>query len=177
MLSIDYEVNWVDIIYCCYGGAHSSPIAAAIHIGQLNSEQIPTASEIWNVQLYDRVESSDRGKVNFIGEDECGNRVYVCGRGSEKQGIEQAIKSGILLAGGSTDGLVFIDTLPAVNILMRIGGFMSRKLKWVRLGRPLVIKGTQLAFFDLVRIVTAAKKEYGIDCAEAKSKPEKRKTH
>ena len=116
----------MDIIYCCYGGAHSSPIAAAIHIGQLNSEQIPTASEIWNVQLYDRVESSDRGKVNFIGEDECGNRVYVCGRGSEKQGIEQAIKSGILLAGGSTDGLVFIDTLPAVNILMRIGGFMSQ---------------------------------------------------
>jgi hypothetical protein len=167
----------VEIIYCCYGGTHSSPIAAAIHIGQLNPEQIPTAADIMNIELYDRVDSADRGIVKFVGEDECGNRIYVCGRGSEKQGIEQAIKSGILLAGGSIDQLVFVDTLPAVNILMRIGGFISRKLKWVWLGRPLVIKGTQLAFFNLAAIVASTKAKYHINCGQENSSSEKRKTH
>lgn len=146
------------IIYCCYGGAHSSPIAAAIHIGILNSTEIPTAAQILAVCHYDKVESNDRGKVMFVGDDEYGNKIYVCGRGREKIGIKQAIESGILLAKGETDDFVFVDTLNAVNIYMRIGGFLSRRLKWIAVGRPLVIWGTQKAFWQLVQIVQKTKK-------------------
>lgn len=146
------------IIYCCYGGAHSSPIAAAIHIGILNSTEIPTAAQILAVCHYDKVESNDRGKVMFVGDDEYGNKIYVCGRGREKIGIKQAIESGILLAEGETDNFVFVDTLNAVNIYMRIGGFLSRRLKWIAVGRPLVIWGTQKAFWQLVQIVQKTKK-------------------
>lgn len=146
------------IIYCCYGGTHSSPIAAAIHIGILNSTEIPTAAQILAVCHYDKVESNDRGKVMFVGDDEYGNKIYVCGRGRDKTGIKQAIESGILLAKGETDDFVFVDTLNAVNIYMRIGGFLSRRLKWIAVGRPLVIWGTQKAFWQLVQIVQKTKK-------------------
>lgn len=150
----------VRIIYCCYGGTHSSPIAAAIHLGKLGSQQVPTTAEISAVELFDQVQSTQRGQVMFMGEDQWGNQIYVCGRGRDKRGIEQAIKSGVLLAGGILDGLEFVDTLPAVNWMMRIGGFISRRLGLVRIGRPLVTRGTQKAFFNLARIVSDTKAKY-----------------
>lgn len=147
----------VVIIYCCYGGAHSSPIAAAVHVGKLSKDKQPTKEEIFNVRYYDKVDSQARGKILPVGVDDYGNQVFACGRGGEKRGIEQAIQSGILLAGGSTDQVLFVNTLPAVNLLMRIGGFLSRKLKWVWLGRPIVIIGSQKAFPRLVEIVEETK--------------------
>ncbi len=147
----------MEIIYCCYGGTHSSPVAAAIHLGRLDPHQVPTGAEISSIELYDRVPQSQRGKVMFVGEVDWGNRIYVCGRGRDKYGIEQAVKSGVLLAGGTPDRIWFVDTLPAVNWLMRIGGFMSRRLGWVKIGRPLLIKGTQKAFFNLAEIVSCTR--------------------
>jgi xylulokinase len=34
------------IIYHCYGGSHSSVLAAAIHTGRLNPERLPTGEEL-----------------------------------------------------------------------------------------------------------------------------------
>ncbi len=147
------------IIYCCYGGAHSSPIAAAIHTGILKPTEIPSAQQIMDVHHYDRTKSSQRGKVLYAGEDEWGNKVYVCGRGKDKKGIKQAIKSGISLAEGQLEDYLFVDTLSAVNLMMRIGGFLSRRLKWVKVGRPLVVRGTQKAFFKLATIVEKTKEK------------------
>lgn len=145
------------IVYCCYGGAHSSPIAAAIHLGELKEGKTPSEEEIWNIHYFDKVDSTDRGRALPVGTDTDGNEIYVCGRGGEKQGIENAIKSGIQLADGNVDGVMFVDTLPAVNNLMRIGGFLSRRLKWITLGRPLVIRGTQKAFPQLAQIANETK--------------------
>lgn len=145
------------IIYCCYGGTHSSPIAAAVHLGQLDRNQVPTKADILAIPYYDQLDALDRGIVRLVGEDENGNSVYICGRGKEKRGIEQAIISGIKLAGGNWEQVIFINSLVAVNLLMRIGGFLSRKLKLVGIGRPLVVLGTQKAFPNLVKIVEKAK--------------------
>lgn len=149
------------IIYCCYGGTHSSPTAAAIHLGLL-SYDLPSKADVLNVPYYDRVDSKERGRLMFIGKDQANNQVYVCGRGNEKIGIEQAIKSGIILEGGDVDQVIFVDTLPAVNVWMRIGGFLSRHLKWISVGRPLVIFGTRKAFPLLAQIVKETKLMYGI---------------
>ena len=43
------------------------------------------------------------------------------------------------------DELVFIDAMPYVNVLMMIGGYLSRRLGWVNC-RPIVIMGTKLTF-------------------------------
>ncbi|MGB3963216.1 MAG: DUF3189 family protein, partial [Tepidanaerobacteraceae bacterium] len=33
------------IFYCCYGSAHSSVVAASIHLGLLPSDRVPTSRE------------------------------------------------------------------------------------------------------------------------------------
>ncbi|NLY11892.1 MAG: DUF3189 family protein [Firmicutes bacterium] len=157
------------IIYWCYGGAHSSPIAAAIHVGKLPADRTPTVEQIESTLYYDQVDSQYRGRTLYVGEDEFNNKVYVCGRGSEKKGIEQAIRSGVTLAGGKVEDFLFVDTLPAVNNIMRLGGFLSRQLKWVSIGRPIVIRGTQKAFPQLVEIVTRTKEKFAKDKRETAS--------
>jgi len=160
------------VIYFCYGGAHSSPIASAIHLGILDSAKTPTKEQVWNVQYFDKVDSSDRGRVFPVGTDQSGNEIYVCGRGSEKRGIEQAVRSGMSLAGRGSADVLFVDTLPAVNNLMRVGGFLSRQLKWTAIGRPLVISGVQRAFPSLVEIVLKTKAKIGDNEPVMKNKRE-----
>ena len=75
----------------------------------------------------------------------------------EREGrIAQAIKSGFPQWWDSQE-LFFVDTMPAVNLVMRVGGYLSGALAGRRL--PLAILGAQLAFPQLLRIVQAAKGE------------------
>ncbi|MFY9217196.1 MAG: DUF3189 family protein, partial [Tepidanaerobacteraceae bacterium] len=49
-------------------------------------------------------------------------------------------------------------TLNSVNLLTKIGGFFSRRLGFVTVGRPLTILGIQLKYRDFVELVKAVKK-------------------
>jgi hypothetical protein len=60
---------------------------------------------------------------------------------------------------GKEKELYFIDTLPCVNIKMRIGGYLSRRWQLIRLGRPIVLQGTRQAFQELVQLVAKTKEE------------------
>jgi len=151
------------VIYYCYGGTHSSPIAAALHTGLLSLDKPPTLSEIRHLPWFDNVTTAQRGQLFLVGRDQQGNFVYVCGRGREKRGITQAIISGFRLAGGNPEDLLFIDTLPAVNVLMRVGGYLSRRLGLVSIGRPLVLYGAKLALPKLVAIVSEVKRNLGLN--------------
>ena len=55
------------IIYSCYGGAHSSIVASAIHIGYLPINRIPTTEEISNTPYYDQAQSDSRGYIYLYG--------------------------------------------------------------------------------------------------------------
>lgn len=133
------------IIYYCYGGTHSSPVAAAIHTGLLPNGRTPTKEEILELPWFDRVTAAERGRLFFVGRDEAGHFIYICGRGREKQAIKQAIISGFVLCGERPEELLFVDTMPAVNWIMRLGGYLSRRLGLVAVGRPLAALGAQLA--------------------------------
>ena len=98
------------VIYYCYGGTHSSPIAAALHTGLLSPDRLATKAELEALPWFDKVSADQQGKLLLVGRDESGNHVYVCGRG-QKSGITQAIISGFALAGGDPDSLYFVDTL------------------------------------------------------------------
>lgn len=147
------------IVYCCYGGTHSSPVAAAIHLGWLPRDRVPTRDELMAVPFFDRMTSADRGRVMLAGVDALGREVFVLGRGAEARGIPAAVASGWALAGGAADGLVFVDTLRCVNWFMRIGGFLSRGAGWTRVGRPIVLYGTQRAYKALLRLVEKVERE------------------
>ncbi|MBO8141582.1 MAG: DUF3189 family protein [Firmicutes bacterium] len=143
----------VRVIYTCYGGTHSSPVAAAIHLGHLPRRRIPTAGQIMAVPLYDKIDGKSRGELFLAGKDRLGNEVYVLGRGRESAStVARLIEGGLKLAGADVSW-VLADTLPCVNGLMRLGGFLSRNVGLVTVGRPAVLLGTRLAYPRLVRLV------------------------
>ena len=55
---------------------------------------------------------------------------------------------------------MFINTMPYVNIWMVIGGFLSRRLGWKALGRPLVIYGTKQAYWKFIHLINLVKDKY-----------------
>ena len=42
------------IIYHCYGGSHSSVIAAALHLGLLAKDRIPNETELMAIPYFDK---------------------------------------------------------------------------------------------------------------------------
>lgn len=157
------------VIYACYGGAHSSPLAAAIHLGRIKGDPWPSLEDIANVLYFDIVDGEDRGRVFPVGIDEYGNEVFVLGRGRNALPIEQAVRSGYILAGADPRQLLFVDSLKAVNWQMRIGGFLSRRLRLISLGRPLVTRGSRRAYPRLVEIVNETKQR--LEAAHHKGEP------
>lgn len=146
------------IVYHCYGGAHSSVVAAAIHLGKLKLPRLPSAKELMRLSLFDRQTKDGHGQLHFFGFDEFGNQVYSVGCRNAGKSVENILNgvAGIL---GIQDDIIFIDTLHCVNMKMRIGGYMSRRLNLIHLGRPIVIKGTQDAFPELAELVRQTKGE------------------
>lgn len=120
----------MQIIYTCFGGAHSSPMAAAIHLGRISGDPLPSLETIQNLLYFDVIDGEDRGRVFPVGTDEFGNSVYVLGRGSDERSFLHAVKSGYMLAGGDPRQLIFVNTLKAVNWQLRSTAFWSAAVNW-----------------------------------------------
>lgn len=147
------------IIYTCYGGTHSSPVAAAIHLGRLPRDKIPTPKQLMDTPLFDKVDGDGRGQLVLAGTDRFGHDVYVVGRGKETVAtLQNTIVSAWTLVSDRTVPVELFDTLQCVNTLMRIGGYLSRGAGQTKLGRPLVIYGTRLAYPRLVDLVQHVEK-------------------
>ena len=146
------------IIYHCYGGAHSSVTAAAIHLGLL---PLPTVSPeaIVSLPYFDEHCGKELGQLFYYGQDIHGNDVLILGCARSANILKRTVRSALRLSSGDNDPL-FINTLNGVNWCMRIGGFLSRRLGWTLVGRPLVTKGTLRALPRLTALVTEALEEH-----------------
>ena len=148
------------VIYHCYGGAHSSVTAAAIHLGYLPVERVPSAREIMDVPLYDKQANSDQGRLFFLGIDDHNNEIYIVGCRSLGDSFENILRSiGDIVKIKHSD-TIMINTLSAVNWKMRIGGFLSRELGAVSLGRPIVLSGTRSNYYKFVKMVQDVQKSF-----------------
>ncbi|SHK37057.1 DUF3189 family protein [Tepidibacter formicigenes] len=145
------------IIYHCVGGTHSSAIASAIHLNMLPKNRIPSKNEIMSIGYFDTLEKKNRGKIIYRGNDELGNEIYTLGRQFNKELVLNSLKTAYTLGGGNIKDVLLIDTMKTVNILMKIGGFSSRRLNLITFGRPIVIKGSQVAYHDIVQLVEDTK--------------------
>jgi len=141
------------IIYHCFGGAHASPTTAAIHLKLISNQHLPAITDFKNISKFDVATSQDHGKLNYLGVDHLGNEIYIMGRAHQAPLVTNLIKEFVKLSGGNPDDYCFINCCQSFNLLMVIGGFSSRRLGLVWLGRPLVSLGTLLAFPKLVGIV------------------------
>ena len=148
------------IIYNCYGGSHSSITAAAIHVGLLPETRVATKKELLNVPYFDAQVAPDHGRIRFIGFDEYGNEVYITSKKNLGGQYEDIMRKFIYLAGGKQEDFLFINTMAYVNFLMVIGGYTSRRLGLSILGRPIVIRGTQLSYMKFVHLVRLVKNKF-----------------
>lgn len=105
------------------------------------------------IPYYDRITRGEHGKIIKIGTDHLGNDVCIMGRRSSPQPVIRAIKEFSRLNGIDPNQYYFVDCVQLYNLFMVAGGFSSRAMGWVNIGRPLVSFGTKLSFRILVRIV------------------------
>jgi len=140
-------------IYFCWGGAHSSVTAAAIHLGNLPSDRVATVSEILQTQRFDLATDADMGRLFRMGCDEQGNEVFILGLGPGHKQIRYGIATCLELLGVAGSEYRLVNCLPCVNWAARIGGFTSRYLGVVSLGRPLVAWGVHKSYHNFIRLV------------------------
>lgn len=144
------------IIYHCFGGSHSSVTAAALHLGLLPKHRLPTYDELMSLPYFDKTNDDDFGSIRFMGIDEFGNDVYVLGKKSLGDRFTR-ILTGVAGLLGCQDKVLVVNTMNQVNWSMKLGGFTSRRLGIVFLGRPVVTRGTQSAFYHLLNTVETTK--------------------
>jgi len=144
------------IFYACFAGTHSSVIAGYIHLKRLPADRIPRVAEIMAVKEFDSRSKKECGSPYYLGRDEADNEVFVIGLGKDRalgfQTIYYFLEERDRLAEWK-----FFDTLAEINLLTRVGGFLSGNLKFKRLGRYLAALGIQKCYRRLVRLVERIK--------------------
>jgi hypothetical protein len=138
------------IVYHCYGGAHASPTAAAIHLGIIRDDRLPEWSDFKRIPYFDRITSNEHGKLIFIDRDESGHEIYILARRNAPKIVINLIREFSKLTGADPNEYYFVNCVQLYNPLMVTGGFSSRALGWVKFGRPLVTLGTIVSFPILV---------------------------
>jgi hypothetical protein len=148
------------IIYHCVGGAHSSAIASAVHLGMLPNNRVATAQEFLSIPYFDTVTKKEYGRIMHRGTDEFGNHVYTLSRQFYPQLVIRALMDLSIILTDNDNEVIFVDASPAVNTTMKIGGFLSRRINIVSIGRPIVIRGSQQAYMSIVKIVEQTKNKF-----------------
>lgn len=146
------------VIYHCFGGSHSSVMAANIHVGNLRSDRFPGYKALYELPYFDRTTDDDFGIIKLVGFDEWGNQVYSLGQMHLGRRFHPIIES-ILSITETREHTVLMGTMPHVNLLMMLGGNLSRKRSLPWLGRPLLYLGTRLSYRCLVKAVKEVKAE------------------
>ncbi|MDK2784373.1 MAG: hypothetical protein PWQ41_462 [Bacillota bacterium] len=150
------------IFYCCYGRAHSSVAAAALHLGWLRCSEAALA-EIIRLPYFDCASREDFGLPLALAQDSRGNQVFILGHGPAREMVERALKSTLEHCGWPWEEILFVRTDQCLNIWTRIGGFLSRRLGLVFPGRTLAAYGIRRSLPCLARCVARARKKSGLD--------------
>lgn len=68
------------VIYHCYGGSHSSVVAAALHLKWLDPTRLPDPLDLIHLPYFDKTQDSDFGRIHYMGTDESGHDIYILGK-------------------------------------------------------------------------------------------------
>jgi len=145
------------IIYHCFGGTHSSVTAAAYHLGMLPSECTLKEEDLLAIPFFDTRDNHDHGNITLMGIDGKDNEIYIVGQRGCPQLLENIIHGLAQEFDISPQHYKLVNVLDKVNFSMRLGGFMSRRFKWIYPGRPLVTRGTIRAFTNIINLVRRVK--------------------
>jgi len=144
------------IFYACYGSAHTSITAASIHLGYLPDDHVPLADEFNKVPFYDQMPSEKIGSPLYMGIDSYRNQIFSIGMKSSRKIVTNSIYS-LLNINGVKKNIIIINSLIDLNLFTMTGGFMSRRMNWVLIGRPLTVYGIRKSYRKLVDLVESVK--------------------
>lgn len=147
------------VIYHCFGSAHSSIVAAAIHLGHLPTDRIPEEKEIIALQDFDVARNDSLGHLFLKGKDNRGNEIYTLGMGAESALVKRTLCSMIEQSHIDAEEFFFAEALPNINHLAKFGGALSRRYGLVKIGRYLAAKGICQSYEKLITFVKQTKKE------------------
>jgi hypothetical protein len=131
-------------------------------LGILPQDRIPTKEEFLQMAYFDRQWPRDHGRIFVLGVDEYGHQICFMGREFYNDIIIRAIKGISEVYNMDPDRILFVDAMSCVNLLMMLGGSVSRALRLIAIGRPVVIRGTQQSYNRLVQLVEKVKKEIAV---------------
>jgi hypothetical protein len=149
------------IIYHCYGGAHSSVTAAAVHLGWLPTDRIPSEDMIASLPLFDQQTNKDHGHIRLLGIDEDNREVYVTGRRNAAQIFENMVTGVTGILDRPVSEIRLVNVMPYVNWKMVFGGYTSRRLGVIKIGRPVVLTGIRYSYLKIVSLVHQVKMTAG----------------
>jgi hypothetical protein len=105
-----------------------------------------------HLPYFDKTQDSDFGRIHYMGTDESGHDIYILG----KKGMGErcsAMLMGVAGLLGVEHEVMAVNCMSRVNLLMAMGGFISRRLGWTAIGRPLLLLGTRGAFGSICNLV------------------------
>lgn len=146
-------------IYNCFAGTHSSVLAASYHLNLLPLDRPPTKGELLNLELFNKLKITDRGKFFYHGKDEEGNKVFTIGRGNSKILVPALYNFFNLLDEESPikEKIIFSTTCNVIPLSMAIGGFTSVRLRFDLIGVPFLVIGTRQTYKNIIKIVKQTK--------------------
>jgi hypothetical protein len=103
---------------------------------------------------YDTQKAGDHGVLQFVGTDQHNNEVFSVGMETAAEPVIKALGNLVSIANRDIGEVTFVNTMPAVNLWMKIGGVSSRALGLKGFGRPLVVYGTLRAYENIAQLVT-----------------------
>lgn len=112
-----------------------------------------------SLPYFDTQKSHDHGLLQFLGTDDHGSLVFSVGLETAAQPVLAAMGTLLSIANIDIGHVQFIDTMPTVNLYMKIGGVCSRVFGLKGIGRPLVIHGTRLAYAKILQLVATVKSQ------------------
>lgn len=147
-------------IYNCYGGTHSSVIAAEYHLGNLPENEIPAKETFLKLPYFNQLNYSDMGNLFYHGKDDNGNLVYTIGRGRSKHLVPALTNFTAVLhkEGLLREKVIISITSPTVPPLLTLGGFFARGLHINFIGVPLLCIGARQAYPTIQALVRHTKK-------------------
>jgi hypothetical protein len=139
--------------YHCYRGAHLSSVAAALHLKILE----PTAGvdDILRLEYFDVLQNRDMGVPVLAGYCQ-GNPVCFVGLGRGSKIFARFADS---LTAKMNVSLEYksVDCLECINLLTRLGGFISRFKRLKPLGRYLAARGVHKNLDKIYALVLHAR--------------------
>ncbi|WP_350342460.1 DUF3189 family protein [Proteinivorax tanatarense] len=143
------------IFYYCYGGAHSSVVAAALHLKIISPPL--TKEKILKLPYFDLTIPENRGIPIKLGEDKKGNKIYFVGLGKNKKLIVKFAENFLAAHKIRDDNYILIDCLVNISFYVKLGGFISKVLNFKTLGTSITATGIINSEEELIKAVDAAK--------------------